>query len=354
MTPIKIIAIGILVVLHFRNTGFLKILRSCLRLSHLLIFNISDFLRFAKVLMLPNVKHLVCRNPKIVLQFLSNSYLDLSLDTRSRLKIITNHYRFINKYLNEDFTKNISVGDIVLWEETIETNHYSITLSYTEYDYEGSLDLILNMNSIQIYHLSFVIVPGQIFNMTDDQVLYITRMQSVGKRFDLIKCATKALHEIHPSAMLFIAARAVASALNITSIAGITVKDQVCLGYKPVKDFTNYDNFWISMGGVMINNRVYLLQTLPEVKPLSMINQSHRRRTRIKRQIQSDIMSQLCKTFERLCLHQNCNRPVSVSGRKRGLPWTLDIMKNELRTQKGLRPARNDWWVKARPVGWLK
>jgi uncharacterized protein VirK/YbjX len=353
MTPIKIITIGILAALQFRKPGFLKILRSCLRLSHLLLFNLSDLLRFAKVLMLPNVKYLVWRHPQIIFQFLSNTFLDLSLDSRSRLKIITNHYRFINKYMNDDFTKIISVGDIVLWEEAIETNHYSITLSYTQYDYEGSLDLILNMNSIQIYHLSFIIVPGQIFNMTDDQVLYITRMQSVGKRFELIKCATKALHEIYPSAMLLIAARAIASALNITSIAGITVKEQVILGGKPVKDhyFTNYDKFWSSMGGVMINNRVFLLQTLPEGKPLSMINKTHRRRTRIKRQIQSDIMSQLCKTFERLCLQQNCNRPVSVSGRKRVLPWTLDIIKNELRTKQGLRLAQNDWRVKVRPVG---
>jgi uncharacterized protein VirK/YbjX len=301
---INIITIGMRAILQCRKLGFLSILRNCLKLSHLLLFNLNDFIRFTKVIMLPNVKYLVWHHPKIVFHFLSKSYLALSLNIRSRLAILTNHYCFINKFMNNDFTRNITDGDIVLWNETIETNHFSITLTYPQYDDEGNLTLILNINSIPIYHLSFTIVPGQIFNMPDDQVLYITRVQGGGNRFDSIKCATKTLHEISPPTMLLIATRAIATALNIASIAGITVKDQVQLGHMSATDhyFSNYDKFWISMGGEKINDRVFFLQTTPEEKSLSRINKSHRRRTRIKRQIQIDIMGQLCRTFEQLCL----------------------------------------------------
>ena len=206
--------------------------------------------------------------------------------------------------MNDHFTRNISDGDIVIWNKSIETNCFSIRLTYPQYDGDGNIALILNINSDPIYHLSFTIVPGHIFNMPDDHILYITRMQGGGNRFDLIRCATKSLYEISPPALLLIAVRAIANALNIENIAGITVKDHPYLGRMPAADhyFSNYDNFWTSVGGKKINDNVYILQTKPDEKPLSDIKQSHRRRTKIKRQRQIDIMDQICQTFEQLCL----------------------------------------------------
>lgn len=214
--------------------------------------------------------------------------------------------------MNDYFTRNISDGEIVIWNKSIETNNFSIRLTYPHYDGEGSVALILNINSNPIYYLSFTIVPGHIFNMPDDHILYITRMQGGGNRFDLIKCATKSLYEISPPALLLIAVRAIATALNIASIAGITVHDHAYLGRLPTADhyFSNYDKFWTSVGGKKINDNAYILQTIPDEKPLSDIKQSHRRRTKIKRQRQIDIMGQICQTFEQLCLRAKLKPPL--------------------------------------------
>ena len=87
---ISFIAIGMRATLPYRKLGFLRILKKCLQLSHLLLFNLRDFIRFVKVITLTNVKYLVWHHPEIVLYSLSDSYLALSLNAKSRLAILLN------------------------------------------------------------------------------------------------------------------------------------------------------------------------------------------------------------------------------------------------------------------------
>jgi hypothetical protein len=42
-------------------------------------------------------------------------------------------------------------------------------------------------------------------------------------------------------------------------------------------------------------------------------------------------------------------RETGANRKEQGQPWTLDVIRKELRTQQGLRPARKDWRVKAMP-----
>ncbi len=306
MSKINTITITLRAISQLKNLRFCHMGRPCLGFLHLILFHFGDVLAFINVMMLKNMKHLVWHHPGIIYQCFSNCYLALSFDVKSRLFMLTSHYCFINRFMKDGFIENIVHDCIVVWNNAANDNNYAITLTYPEYADDGNLELVLNVNSIPIYRLSFNIIPGQIFNLVDEHVLYITRVQGGGKRFELIKRATKDLHDISPPALLLIAVRAIAAALNIAKILGITVRDQATLGQMPIQEhyFSNYDNFWASMGGVKIDERAFLLPAVPERKPLNMISQSHRRRTRIKRQRQDHIMNQLRQTFEQQCLRQ--------------------------------------------------
>jgi uncharacterized protein VirK/YbjX len=206
----------------------------------------------------------------------------------------------------DDFCANIITNKIVLWEQIIMLNLFTIHLELPNHDLEGDVNLVFRMNGIGIYYLSFTIVPGKILDIASEHVIFIARVQGVHKYYGLIMQCTKDFNYIAPSEVLVTAIQAIATALNIDSIAGITANEQLSKG---CGDFIfDYDRLWIKVGGYKINKQAFHIPTQPYERPLDMIKTNHRSRKRHKRQLKRDIYNHIIQAFEQKC----CKKPIGI------------------------------------------
>ena len=302
MRLLDTIKIGIHAIQQNHHLGFAYFQQRFVRVCHL-ITHINSHMTLTYVLTRPTIKYLTESRPKVTFKYLGN-YLSLSLSRATRLAILEHHYNALVNFVNKEFMENIIDGQIVLWEEQKGQDRYSIDLIFSDFDMEGDLSLVFKVNSLNIFIFSFIIAPGKLLNLRYEQVLFITRVQGVGRNFDLIKYATKNLNEISPRTMLLVAVEAIATALGISGIAGICAKDQVSSVYfsSPEAQLNDYDDYWEKHGGIKINDDVFDIPVPLPHKPLSMIKQNHRSRTKRKRRIKKEIAAQVCQTFVQKCL----------------------------------------------------
>jgi len=201
--------------------------------------------------------------------------------------------------MTNDFCVNIITDKIMLWEQIIKENVFTIHMAFPNNDLEGDLDIVFCMNGIGIYFASFNFVPGTILDIDSEQVIFITRVQGMHKYHGLIMQCTKDFNYITPSEILVVAIQAIATALNIGSIAGITTNEQL---FNDCEDCVfDYDRLWIKVGGYNINKQAFHIPTQPYEKPLTMIKTNHRSRKRRKRQLKRDIYNHIIQAFQRKC-----------------------------------------------------
>ncbi len=264
-----------------------------------LLLTFSTCIETIRVFRLPGIKLIKKYRRWIALKYVGN-YLGRSFSCRCRGAILVNHYNFIYNYIPEDFIKKLIPSGIVLWEELLDEHLYTITLEFPYHDMEGDLAVVFNIDSHKIATCSFTIMNGNMVNIDSEHVIFIARVQGTIGCFELIKQTTKVLKDITPNIILVIAVQAIAAALKIGSMAGIITKKHI---FYDAFDY-DYDQLWISMGGVKINKQVFQLSTKPKDKPMHMIKRNHRCRTKKKRVFKRNIYNQIILAFEQRCLNK--------------------------------------------------
>jgi uncharacterized protein VirK/YbjX len=230
------------------------------------------------------------------------SYISKSFSVQQKAIIIANHYSFLRKKISEEYLNQIFENGFNCYSECGQGDEYTVTLSpSSQLEFEGSLSLFFKVNNIKTYTLSFTFVPGQIFNISKDNVIYISRMQRAA---DQVDNNVKALHnfmDIIPSAILMKVLEAIASSLAIDTFAGISANNQLSLGSdeKYEKFYSNYDEFWLSMGGILKDGSYFLSFPIPQ-KDILLIKQNHRTRTLKKRRRLHEIYTQSCSNMTRI------------------------------------------------------
>lgn len=289
-----------LVVEQFRHCGFLYASRKYLKLSLLLKF--SAHLSVTRSLALPQTRPLLNHHPKAAFKYL-RKYLAHSFDLHSRSIILSSHYHYLSNLVVMDFIDRICRGAIPLWEEEIDGNQYGINLTYPKNE-EGELFLVFTENAAPLFTLSFTIAPGRLFNVADEQVIFIGRLQGTANQKEAINRASKSFHDLPPAALLLAATRGIAASLNIAGMVGVSARNQVCLRGARLPDTaaSAYDEFWTSAGGEKLNEQFYYLPVTQTEKPLSLVKNNHRSRVKRKRQLKHSLMNQVSLAFNMKCL----------------------------------------------------
>lgn len=212
----------------------------------------------------------------------------------------------------KDFFKTIVTSKVVLWQKGVDKNLYTISLTFPYHDMEGDLALIFDVNGAHISIASFSIIDGNMVGINNEHMVFIARVQGTSGQFELIRQATKALNEVSPNIILVLATQAIASALGIESIAGITTKEHI------IYDEFNfdYDELWVSMGGEKVNEQVFHLPSKPHNKPMAMVKMNHRCRTKRKRQFKLDIYNHIILEFQQKCLDGVCHSETDLLFKK--------------------------------------
>jgi uncharacterized protein VirK/YbjX len=219
-------------------------------------------------------------------------YLAKSFGKCARRDILLHHYRRIAERAEPGFLHRILTGSYLLWSKQDADTSYSITLSFdTLTHYEGDLSVVFMSGSQQILRISFSIVPGSAAGSDMAELLFVGHVQGAKHKFEEIKQATKACHDVAPQHMLMLAIQSIACALGITVIAGVTDENQLAKFPERHVRF-QYNSFWENWAGRRTADFYEIPVPLPQTA-LHDIQSGHRRRTRKKREFKKQVALQI-------------------------------------------------------------
>jgi len=243
--------------------------------------------------------------PQIQFKYLGR-YLSSSLILHSRWVALVHHYSFIQRYCKSKLVSNLAVQDESLCTWGL-SQQFSICLGVARTTYlEGELVIIYKVNNIPIYFMTFSILPGSLFDLSDTNILFIGGSQGARDQYELIKTATKENSDVSPQADLVVCIQALASCLGADAIVGIGANNQVAIDKNRACNYcTTYDQLWLSAGGYKIFSGDFSIPSNIHEKPLSEIKIGHRVRTRQKRNHKRILFQQIQHNFLQLLLIQD-------------------------------------------------
>jgi uncharacterized protein VirK/YbjX len=226
-------------------------------------------------------------------------YLAKGFNTKTRREILKFHHRYMMERAVESFYETILRTRSILWTETIEGSKYAISISFNEHwNSEGDISLTFVKDDFPLYEISFTVVPGTLVSGTADRAFLVGRVQGTKSQIEAIRTATKACHDIAPAYLLLEAVQAIACALKIDVIGGISDEEQLAKSDFAMEGcYFNYDTFWETFLVKKGPTNIYAIPVPFPEKPLEKIGQSHRRRTKIKRQLKQKIAESVGATF---------------------------------------------------------
>jgi uncharacterized protein VirK/YbjX len=263
---------------------------------------ITEHRKVARVLNHPSIRPFIKRYPSVVTKYFGN-YLAkrFSTNKNSRRVILKFHYQHLIKHVTDDFFVKMLEHEIVLWDEEIDGNNYTISLSpNVKVPKEGDLRLALYQNRTLIYALSFTVVPGRLINSAADQVLLVANLQGARGELERIRVATKACDGVMPPYLLMTAAGSIASALATNIIAGVSNKEHVLpLEIRPPEFSFDYDVFWETFTFQRGPVGIYEISVPFTERHLGQISHDRRHRAKRKRQFKQRVAVRVSATFSK-------------------------------------------------------
>ena len=226
-------------------------------------------------------------------------FISRALSTQDKIRIATHHYSFLQRVFSPKQLKLLFSDGIECYSEFSDNNLLRVSLWHCrDYDYEGLCSLIYKVNGIEYARLSFMVAPGVMFGLKQDNIFYISCMQKKHTAGDGNNKATH-IANIHPITILLQVFTALGAANNITTCIAVAAKNQLSFIENDEEYdyfFSIYDNFWLSKGGSKFNTE-YLLPLPLLQKPILDVKQTHRNRIRKKRVKLQEIYHQVYNVF---------------------------------------------------------
>lgn len=178
-------------------------------------------------------------------------YLGRQFDADARCSIIGRHYRFLLDRLDGSAAAHWALRS-TLWESASEVSgavrriiHRPATLA----PMEGECELVFTADDEVLATLTFTVLAGGIGTMPCRTALSIGGLQGALAARSAIRAAARENGEIAPAAMLLIAARSLAEALDVEMLAGISNSDHIARIYAGDAMRFDYDQLWTDLGG---------------------------------------------------------------------------------------------------------
>jgi uncharacterized protein VirK/YbjX len=215
-------------------------------------------------------------------------YLSLSMSTTARRQALTGHYLRLGSLARASAGYVSWRDSIVLWELGQREPHGSLRIFLEPArlaPMEGELQLRFSSGRRNLFTLTFLFTPGDLFGCPSDTVLFIGGVQGGVDCRSEMRQAAKDNGEISPPTMLLLTVKALAKVLQIGQIFAVAEENQISKRYTWASDTVklDYHSFWSKMGGVRHGTFYKLLNESVE-KPLNEIPITHRARTRRKRE----------------------------------------------------------------------
>jgi uncharacterized protein len=273
--------------------------------------NIRTHRQVLQLLKLPAFAQPVQANPKFAFKYLTQDYLVQGFTVAERAACFLHHYRRLNATLPDCLLRQILNADVTLHEVAAAGGRFAVTIGLSRpYYKEGELSLSLLVDNEVVFVLSFTIVPGWVLKSDVAEILLITRIQGMKGCYEQIALATKAMHDVAPSALLLAALQGVGTAFGIGELAAVSAVRQTSYTEDTAADFQNaYDDFFLNVG-LDKNADGFFMSPIPlEEKPLAAIKQGHKLRTKKKRAFKQRILAACEDAFLEMLPDDKRNSP---------------------------------------------
>ena len=225
------------------------------------------------------------------LYFLVHKYhISKHFSLRQRVQAAMDHHKYEIQNYNSEYARQVYHSDgILLWERVVDNLKCTIVLIATDDNrHEGDLSVILSVNNTRLSRMSFSYLNGNIFGLPSQMTLLISRNQSdrtlVRDLFD--QCFKRNT----PQLFCLAAVCGIALSSEFKTMLAIKHDSQIAHEEKFDSGFRNsYTTLWERFGGVEIERHVYMLNVPLDLRPLRLVESSHRVRARNRRRYWDDI-----------------------------------------------------------------
>ncbi len=263
--------------------------------ASLVIWHFRGRSKLSKSLAISCFRDAVKDQPGIPYKFVG-SYLARFFSTEDRLRILTNHFQFFQDRFGDSSNRIFPLHGLTVWSKTVGTDLFSISMSLPGRAFmEGDMCLVFSMNESVLHTMSFSFVPGEMLGVDSHQAIFIGGSQGSRAEPGMHRHAAKSNGEICPATMLLLALQALARALGIGDLVGVSSKDHSTryITDAPSDYQSAYDDFWQTNGGER-GERGYRMSAAISDKPITLAASSHRSRARRKRARKQELIDEIC------------------------------------------------------------
>jgi uncharacterized protein VirK/YbjX len=277
--------------------GFLRSPGRLGRILWRMAANLPRQFQALQVLRIPAIAGLVRVEPKFLFKYLDPNYLLPGIPVSTRTCCFVHHYRRLHAALSEGMLYRILHGEVTVFEMRTEDRLFAVTMGFSRpVVNEGELSLLLNVDGVRVFILSFNIVPGWVVESQASEVLLIARLQGTIGAYAEISAAMKAMHNLGAGAALVAALQGVAAAFGVSEVAGVCASRQAT--YNEDREATlrrAYDGFFAEIGAIR-NSAGFFIASLPLAeKPLAAVKSGNRLRVKKQRELKSRIAAEVCE-----------------------------------------------------------
>lgn len=269
-----------------------------------IIRNLRGQIELLRIFSRPAFKTMAFREPVFSFRQHARDFLFPGLSAKKRTVSILHHYRFLLSRMSDRLSRLSGLWKVPLMEHQKDGRDFAVTLGLPPKDalLEGESLLELLVDGAPIYHLQFTIVPGWVLNSEQRDVIFVQRIQGVKGCFEEIGAATKAFSEIAPPLLLVSVLQGIAAAWGVREMACISAKSQYTAKYYDDEDSSArykeaYDNFLLELGATRVSAEFFSLALPLQEKPIALIGNGHKARTRRKRAFRREIANRVCQAI---------------------------------------------------------
>jgi uncharacterized protein VirK/YbjX len=249
-------------------------------------------------------RHANGRVAKLLLD--KKSYLAKNISKKLVCDCYFHNFSYMCRNFSESSFEDVMCDEITLLQLVKNDDVFDVVIRLSAgSDTEGELSLEFKFNGEYIFTTSFSIIPGSLFNLAQENVILISRMQGKSGKHSQFQKSTKAFGDISPQMVLLCALNGIAKSMACETILGVSATNQ--LSYTLASDLIHrktYDDFYLSLGSKRMGNNFFVVEALLKRYGDQHIKPSHRNRTRKRRRIKADIVELTARTWSRVVCGQ--------------------------------------------------
>jgi uncharacterized protein VirK/YbjX len=220
-----------------------------------------------------------------------NYYMSRQFNVRQRVEVAMQHHEYEAQTYNCEYSGQVyrSRG-VPLWEQSFDDQHFSLVLAASRDNrHEGDLTVILSVNDATLCRMSFCYLNASIFGLPPQMTMLISRNQT-----DRTSCRTvfdRWFKQNSPQLFCLSALCGIALANEFKVMFAIRHDSQIAYEEPLDTGFRNsYTALWEKFDAVEIDRHVFKLNVPLTLRPVELVDPSHRRRARARRRYWDEIV----------------------------------------------------------------